>query len=203
MTCATGVPWLKLHQQISVKQRSPPHGGLFFLTEGKHMSRLARKKVPNLSARPAIEPMEVDMGPGETVELPSDGPVPARPSRIERQTDILGFKTKAEELSFNEEKLEIMIHQATDENAEKRVFVGNNGRGVWLERGRNYRIARKYVEQLLRAKPVGIQTVQALDYDGHHTTNILKSRAMLYPLSIIEDKSPRAHRWLTNIMAQP
>jgi hypothetical protein len=167
------------------------------------MSRLARKKVPNLSARPAIEPMEVDMGPEETVELPSDGPVPARPSHIERQTDILGFKTKAQELAFNEEKLEIMIHQATDENAEKRVFVGNNGRGVWLERGRPYRIARKYVEQLLRAKPVGVQTIQALDYDGHHTTNIIKTRAMLYPLSIIKDTSPRAHQWLTNIMAQP
>ena len=167
------------------------------------MARTATARTRNVTPRKIIEPMEMETGAPESVELPSDGPVPGRPNVVETQRDVVNFNKKADALAFNEEKVVIFLHETTDPNADQRVFLSVNGRGVWLNRGQNYRIRRKYVERLARAKPEGIQTVSARDADGNHTTHIRKSRALLYPFSVMEDKNPKGSAWLREIMAQP
>jgi len=149
-----------------------------------------------------LEPMEMSLNPDEVVKLPSDGPLPPSENMIQVHTDVLGFKDKAAALAFNEEKLTIMIHDTTDENADQLVFLSVNGRGVWLERAQQYKISRKYVEVLCRAKPFGIETVQARDFMGNQTTNIKKSSALRYPFSVLNDPNPNGAAWLRSILAQ-
>lgn len=162
------------------------------------MPRTARNRITK-----PIEATEMEMGQDETVKLPSTGSVPPKPSIIQKQSDGPEFRKKAEALSFMEEKVVLMVHEASDPNAEKRVFLSVNGRSVWLERGINYIVARKYVEVLARAKPQGIQTISAKDADGNHTTHIRKTRSLAYPFSVLQDKNPNGAAWLRDLMAQP
>lgn len=173
------------------------------------MARTAKVNIsPNASSRRVTprkisEPMEMELGAPEEVKLPSTGAVPGRPNVVEAQRDVVNFKKKADALAFMEEKLVIFMHETNDPNADQKVFLGINGRGIWLDRGGTYRIARKYVERLARAKPEGIQTKAARDGEGMHTTHIVKHRAMLYAFSVMEDKNPKGAAWLREIMSQP
>ena len=103
-----------------------------------------------VTPRKILDAQEVDLGAPDPVELPSTGPLPPRDNMIEPQTDHLKFKDLAAALAFNEEKIVIRISETTDPNADQKVFVGINGRGVWLDRGVEYRISRKYAERLAR-----------------------------------------------------
>jgi len=148
------------------------------------------------------EPAELPIHKPKDVQFPSTGPVTQEPTLIERQSDGLGFKSHAKLLAFAEEPVTFMIHETSDINQSRYVQVGNNGQNKWLFRGVNYTLPRKFVEQLLRAKPVSIATPESRDDDGFRTTTIKKTSAMLYPLTIIEDKNPLSKEWQKQIMAE-
>jgi len=148
------------------------------------------------------EPAEMNIHKPKDVVFPTTGPVSPEPTLIEKATDGLGFKSHAKLLAFAEEPVTFMIHETSDVNQSRYVQVGNNGQNKWLFRGVPYTLPRKFVEQLLRAKPVSIATPESRDDDGFRTTTIKKTSAMLYPLTILEDKNPISKEWQAQIMAE-
>lgn len=155
----------------------------------------------------------------DDVVLPSTGGVAAARARAADELNtqeiepVLGqgvsdVEQKAQMLAFFEEKIEIHIHDSTDINPEPHIFLSVNGRGAmpdgspWVPRAQNVTIARKYVEQLARAKPVNLRTVPALDGDGFKTTALKRTSSLRYPFSVIRDPNPKGAAWLRDLMRQ-
>ena len=143
--------------------------------------------------------------PTVTVEMPISGPLDAMRRNdqfIEPVVDIANFGSKAETLAFMEEMVEIRIHESNDPNAENPVVLGVNGRQVAIWRGEDTIVRRKYVEQLLRAKPESLLTQIKRDGDGNPRNLIHKSRALKYPFSIVRDDNRKGPAWERKIRAE-
>lgn len=139
------------------------------------------------------------------MEMPITGSLDnmRRPDQyIEPVTDFGRFKDKAAELAFLEEMVMIRIHESGDPTAEPLVQLGVNGRQIFVKRGEDVFVRRKYVEQLLRAKPEHIQTNIRRDGDGNVRNMISKTRALKYPFSIIRDDNPMGRAWERKIRAE-
>ena len=127
---------------------------------------------------------------------------------IEPVADPTTFDEKAKALAFNEEELEIMIHESTNPNDEPRVFVCVNGQmthpkyGNHLPRGVPISVKRKVVERLARAKPMSFATVETVNQQGERDTKLQRHQAQKYPFSVIHDPNPEGLSWLRRIMAE-
>lgn len=117
------------------------------------------------------------------------------------------------ELAFNEEPVTVRIEEnSRSDFPETHAACAVNGRGAevlhngqwismtWLPIGQVLTIKRKYVEVLARAKSDSIQTVHQ-DATVERPNNTVRRRTSSnYPLSIIEDRNPKGHEWLSRIM---
>jgi hypothetical protein len=138
-------------------------------------------------------------------ELPITGSIDGmrRPDQyIEPVHDFYRFEDHAAELAFLEEMVMIRIHETGDPAAEPVVQLGVNGRQVFIRRGEDVFIRRKYVEQLLRAKPENVATNIRRDADGEVRNMITKTRALKYPFSIVRDDNPLGRAWERKIRAE-
>lgn len=108
----------------------------------------------------------------------------------------------AAQLAFMEEKVEVMVHESTDENAENPVQVACNGVNQFFFRGQAQVAKRKFVEILARAKATAISTKEVVHADGVRTTRIDKHSALKYPFSVIRDDNPRGPAWLKSILSE-
>jgi hypothetical protein len=142
------------------------------------------------------------------------GDVPIRPYQVldmtspqaVRSTDIITSVdddvlqgTYADQLAFNEERLDIRIEPGRERNAAKAVDVSVNGDRRFLPVGVPITIQRKFVEVLARAQPFGVTTEHE---DAHHEnprniTHRNPYRAVAF--SVLHDPSPRGHAWLNKI----
>lgn len=104
------------------------------------------------------------------------------------------------ELAFMEEKLEVMLHESTDPNAENPVQVAVNGINQFFMRGVPQVVRRKYVGVLAGAKRGHITTPE-ITQNGERTAAIRKTQALAYPFSVIRDDNPRGPVWLRGLMA--
>lgn len=151
----------------------------------------------------------------DDIEIPTTGSVEAarasaaasmNTTEIEPVADLAGVYDKAAILAFYEEKVEIMIVDSTDPNPENYVFVSINGKGPmphgvpWVPRNVPVVMARKYVEQLARAKPVSLRTEEVQDFQGNRTTRVKRHAAMRYPFTVLRDTNPKGRAWLAEIM---
>jgi hypothetical protein len=113
---------------------------------------------------------------------------------------------KAKLLAFYEEKLDVILLDTNDPNPEPHVFLSVNGRGPmpggnpWVPRNVPVTMARKYVEQLCRAKPVRMRTVPGVDASGAKTMNVQRSSSLRYPFTVVRDPNPRGRAWLQELM---
>jgi hypothetical protein len=99
------------------------------------------------------------------------------------------------DLKFMEDILTVSIGETTDKNAEKTIGCGVNGERKMLERGKEYKIARKFVDSLIKREDA-IRTINYKDNDGVDQTRIEKVPALKYPLSIIHDPAGETgRRW--------
>lgn len=172
------------------------------------VQRMADEQSQRAIHRPAILRQDRDQTsdtPALEMEMPISGSLDAmrRPDHyIEPVTDFGRFKDKAAELAFLEEMVMIRIHESGDPHAENPVQLGVNGRQVFIRRGEDVIVRRKFVEQLLRAKPENIQTNIRRDGDGNVRNMITKTRALKYPFSIIRDDNPMGRAWERKIRAE-
>ena len=113
-----------------------------------------------------------------------------------------GSMEKAAKLAFMEEKIDVMVHETTDPNAEQIVETWANGVSQRFIRGQVQTVKRKFVNILACAKNTGITTKDARDYNGDQTTVIGRHTALKYPFSIVRDDNPRGAQWLKSTLAQ-
>ena len=144
------------------------------------------------------------LAPTQTVDIPH----PAR-GRLEdmKRPDLLvepadPFNMKhAEMMAFLEELVIINIHESSDPTDDNPVPIGNNGRMVYIKRGENTIVKRKYVGQLLRAKPQHVKT-QVVRAGDDVQNRVTKRSAMRYPFSVVRDDNPLGQAWLKKILQE-
>lgn len=108
---------------------------------------------------------------------------------------------KAEQESFMQEPVTVMVHESTDQNDSELVQVSINGRTQFFARGRPQTVRRCYVERLARAKKTAYS--QTLDDRLGEAMNVMKPHhALRYPFSVIEDANPKGSAWLRGILAE-
>jgi len=108
----------------------------------------------------------------------------------------------AKALAFNEEPVTVMVHETSQENEAPLVDVYVNGIAQFFPRGEPVTCKRKYVEGLVRAKPVAIST-DVRERNSENPQNIINRRSALrYPFSVIEDRNPNGAAWLRKILAE-
>lgn len=104
-------------------------------------------------------------------------------------------------MAFLEEMLIINIHETSDITDDNPVPIGNNGRMVYIKRGVNTLVKRKYVEQLLRAKPQSVSTTVVRQGDNVQN-RVTKRSAMRYPFTIVRDDNPLGAAWMRKTLSE-
>ena len=107
----------------------------------------------------------------------------------------------AAQLAFLEEKVDVMVHESADPNAEPIVETWVNGVAQRFIRGQVQTVRRKYVEVLARAKNTNVTTKESFR-NGERGTDILKHTALKYPFSVMRDDNPKGGQWLKGVLAQ-
>lgn len=112
-----------------------------------------------------------------------------------------GDKKQFEELKFNEEFVEVMVHESTDTNAENPVFTACNGVTQYFYRGQVQRVRRKYLAILASCKEHAVRTQEYTQQDGARATKIVRTSSLKYPFSVISDPNKRGAAWLKGLLA--
>jgi hypothetical protein len=108
----------------------------------------------------------------------------------------------AAQLAFMEEKLDVIVHESTDKNADPIVDVYVNGVPQRFIRGQVQTVRRKFVEVLANARETSIQTKNLTGNDGEVMQRINKHTALRYPFSVSNDPSgPRGAVWLKQVLS--
>lgn len=151
--------------------------------------------------RKTIEPMEMQAGQNNPRDMPMDGDAMITAPLIE-VVGGPGWKDKAKALAFNEEILDVVVHETTDENADPYPFVAVNGIRQFFERGTQQRVKRKFVEALVRSKGTKYSQRNAKDSNGNDVIRHDPHTALRHPFSVIHDPNPNGLAWLRKIMAE-
>jgi len=112
-----------------------------------------------------------------------------------------GDSKQLEELRFNEEFVEVMVHESTDPNAENPVFTGVNGVNQYFYRGRVQKVRRKYLAILASCKEHSIRTQEYTQQDGARAIKIVRHSSLKYPFSVVSDPNKRGAAWLKALLA--
>lgn len=151
--------------------------------------------------RNAIDASEVTIGQPGVVTMPSNGPAELEKPDIQIVSGP-EWKSLAEELAFNEELVEVVVHTTSEKGAEPIVPVWVNGRLQNFIRGQKVVVKRKYVERLARAKPESYRNEEYTDTDGNKSVRWPKEASLRYPFSVTRDDNPRGIAWLQKILAE-
>lgn len=130
------------------------------------------------------EPIEIDVVAGATGEAKGQG----------------GLSKQAQELLFNEEYVEVMLNETTDENAEQMVFTSCNGTPQYFQRGVVQRVKRKYLAILASCKEHNLSTPDYTAQDGSRGMSIRRTSSLKYPFMVISDPNPRGAAWLKSLL---
>lgn len=135
-------------------------------------------------------------------EIPAYGNIEVEEKRIE-PVDSPMESERAQQLAFMEEQVTIQLHDPQDNNPEPIVPVGVNGKVLYLRRGQQHTLPRKYIEVLARARRVNYRTEEGRAADGSMTTVLKTTTTMQYPFTVIHDPSgDKGIEWLKRIMSE-
>lgn len=155
------------------------------------------------AAKKGLEAAEQVIGQDRPRTMKSTGPAKESlaPSHIE-VVDRPVNKDWADMMAFNEEVIEIMVHESTDKNAEIVVEVFNGGIPQRFIRGQTQAVKRKFVEVLARAKETRYSQEKVRDDEGNESYRNVPHTALRYPFSVVKDPSPRGGDWLKSVLAE-
>jgi len=162
---------------------------------------MSAKKVDSPDVQP-VQPKQID-GSFDTVYV-------AEPEEIVVASGVkgdskgnAGLSALAQELAFNEEVVEVMLHETTDPCAENPVFTACNGVTQYFYRGIPQQVKRKYLAILASCKEHGISTPEYAAPDGSRAMGIRRTSSLKYPFSVISDPNPRGAAWLRDLLRSP
>lgn len=159
------------------------------------------KKLESQDVTPQ-QPQQID-GNFDTVYVPEPPEIDVVSGASEGVKGKGGLSAHAQELIFNEEFVEVMLHESTDENAENPVFTSCNGVPQYFFRGQPQRVRRKYVAILASCKEHSVSTPEYTAGDGSRAMGIKRTSSLKYPFSIISDPNPRGAAWLKSLLQAP
>ena len=145
------------------------------------------------------QPSEISGG-FDTIYVPEVPEIEIIPGATGAAKGQGGLSKHAQELLFNEEVIEVMVHESTDENAENPIFTSCNGTPQYFYRGVPQEVKRKYVAILASCKEHNVTTPEYTQQDGSRAMSIRRTRSLKYPFSVIHDPSPRGADWLRSLL---
>lgn len=151
---------------------------------------------------PTAQPADIS-GEFDTVYVPEPPEIEVVSGATKSVKGKGGLSAHAQELLFNEEFVEVMLHESTDENAENPVFTSCNGVPQYFFRGQPQRVRRKYVAILASCKEHSVSTPEYTAGDGSRAMGIRRTSSLKYPFSIISDPNPRGAAWLKSLLQAP
>ena len=151
---------------------------------------------------PEIEPVQPStiLGGNDTIYVPDAPEIEIIPGATPGVKGKGGLSAHAQELIFNEELVEVMLHESTDDNAENPVFTACNGVTQYFYRGVPQQVKRKFVAILACAKEHNVTTPEYTGSDGSRAISIKRTSSLKYPFSIISDPNPRGAAWLKALL---
>lgn len=142
------------------------------------------------------------VGQDRHLDMPVSGPL-ADMLRTDQEIQIVDGPSIGEyaaQLAFNEELVEVVVHESTSPNEQMLIDLYCNGTPQRLIRGVAQRIKRKYVAILAQARQTSIKTTTSAN--GDDTVNrIDKYTAVRYPFSVVNDPNPKGRDWLKQQLA--
>lgn len=159
------------------------------------------KKIDSQDTTPE-QPQQID-GNFDTVYVPEPPEIEVVAGATKSVKGKGGLSAHAQELLFNEEFVEVMLHESTDENAENPVFTSCNGVPQYFFRGVPQKVRRKYVAILASCKEHAVSTPEYTAGDGSRAMGIKRVSSLKYPFSIISDPNPRGAAWLKSLLQAP
>lgn len=169
----------------------------------KRKTPSAAAQVTQPTATNEIYTGDLNVGQPSPIAVPPEGPIVREPEQIAAlDKPIEDEYLKA--LKFGEDEMEVMLQPSSDENAPQMIDATVNGETVWLKVNQRTRIKRKFVEVLLRAKPITVQTIHESVANRPEVVNnqLRRTTRAKFPLSILRDPSPAGNEWLNRLMAE-
>ena len=163
---------------------------------------MAGRKIIESQDTTPVQPADIG-GEFDTVYVPEVPEIEIVPGATKGVKGKGGLDPYFQELAFNEEMVEVMVHESTDDNAENPVFTSCNGVPQYFYRGVPQRVKRKYVGILASVKEHGITTPEYTAQDGSRAVGIRRTSSLKYPFSIISDTNPRGPAWLKSLLQAP
>lgn len=171
------------------------------------LTNLERKAIDNpVSLGKTFEPMEQQIGQDDTRVMSSTGP--ASEALSESDIEVIDRpynQSKMDELKFMENMLTIYVHETSDPTDEPYPYVCNGDvkNTIYLARGVNQQVKRKYVEVLARGKKTSRGNEQFTQRDGTDAFRYPAHTTLRTPFSVIHDPAGEKGRiWLQNLLAQ-
>lgn len=148
-----------------------------------------------------------DNGVGQlpSLDIPMTGPL-ADMIRTDQEiitVDGPAIGEYAARLAFNEELVDVVVHESTNPNDQVMFDVYCNGVPQWFKRGEVQTVKRKYVAILAQARQTAIAThvLAQGGYEGDAVNRIDKHTAVRYPFSVVRDANPKGSDWLRQVLA--
>ena len=142
------------------------------------------------------------VGQDKALLMPTSGPL-SEMIRTDQQIEVVdgpSLGDYAAELAFNEEFVDVVVHESTNPNDQMLVDLYCNGTPQRFIRGATQKVRRKFVAILAQARQTSIKTTAAVN--GEETVNrIDKHTAVRYPFSVVNDPNPRGRDWLRQMLA--
>lgn len=130
------------------------------------------------------------------IDMPTTGEIESllKPEEVQ-VVSAAGLDDYAAELAFMEEKIDVIVHESTDKNAEQVVDVYCNGTPQRFIRGQVQSVKRKYVQILADARQTSLQTRTVTQGEDVYN-RIDRHTALRYPFSVANDPNPKGAQWL-------
>jgi len=113
-----------------------------------------------------------------------------------------GFDQKVKALAFAQERVTVIVHETSEEDADEVVMTSVNGKTELYRRGTEKVVARCHVEVLARAKKTTYGNEKYRKQNGDESIRHPARHGLRYGFSVVEDKNPVGREWLKIILAQ-
>ena len=177
--------------------------------QAKTSETAAVKKVPPVVRSKRIDTQEIPVADEGKVRFTAEGELVDEKPEILVENNLDNINEKAARLAFLEEKVTVILAEDNGKNPEKYVFCSANGVGPgpngvkYIPRGVPVTIARKFLEVLVKARPVTYKNNEYVDLaTGERKVEQIARSSQLYPFQVVHDPNPKGVQWLTNLFAR-
>lgn len=134
-------------------------------------------------------------------EMPASGAAMLTDLEIDIIQDGPKFASKAEELAFMDEAVEIIVHRGASKNPEPIVQLACNGRNQFILRNRRQTVKRRYIEVLCNAREITYLQEEYMAENGERRIRNIPQHGLRYPFTVTRD-TDRGAAWLEKKLAE-